>query len=97
MDELINATFSSEDGPRGTIIYVGDRATYVASHQYHQLAVDECTAFLYAYSWKVSDNKYRGAPFNVTSIPTVIKVADVCGFLITAAQVTSVAWLNASL
>ncbi|KAF4573263.1 hypothetical protein EYR36_007774 [Pleurotus pulmonarius] len=53
VDELINATFAPEDGPHGTIIYVGDRAT-----------------------WKDSDNKYRGAPFNVTSIPTVIKVVD---------------------
>lgn len=40
VDELIKATFSPEDAPRGIIIYVGDRATYVAAHQYHQLAVN---------------------------------------------------------
>ncbi|KAF9502299.1 hypothetical protein BDN71DRAFT_1500436 [Pleurotus eryngii] len=78
VDELIKTTFLSEDAPHGIVIYVGDRATYVASHQYHQFAVDitKTNRFFCAYSWKNSGNKYHGAPFNVTSIPTIIKVVD---------------------
>ncbi|KAI0695648.1 hypothetical protein BC835DRAFT_1273059 [Cytidiella melzeri] len=53
VEEIVQKTFSSPNGPSGLIVYVGQRT-----------------------EWKSLSNPFRGEPWKVESIPTVIRVED---------------------
>ncbi|KAL0951636.1 hypothetical protein HGRIS_008316 [Hohenbuehelia grisea] len=53
VEDLVKQTFSADDGPKGVIVYVGDRP-----------------------EWKTNSNKFRSEPFNIQSVPTIVKIKN---------------------
>ncbi|KAI0334416.1 hypothetical protein GY45DRAFT_1318433 [Cubamyces sp. BRFM 1775] len=53
VENVVQQTFGSADGPSAVIVYVGQRT-----------------------AWKTPSNPYRAGPWNVNSIPTVIRSRD---------------------
>ncbi|KAH9897881.1 hypothetical protein C8Q73DRAFT_376168 [Cubamyces lactineus] len=53
VENVVEQTFGSADGPSAVIVYVGQRT-----------------------AWKTPSNPYRTGPWNVSSIPTVVRSRD---------------------
>ncbi|KAF9469803.1 hypothetical protein BDZ94DRAFT_28887 [Collybia nuda] len=53
VEDLVQNTFGTSDGPSGVIVYVGDRL-----------------------QWKSPSNVFRNEPWNLTDIPTIVRLQD---------------------
>lgn len=65
--------FGSAEGPSGLIIYVGNRQEYVVKFICYTLLHH----LSFVIRWKAAANVFRAEPWNISSIPTIIKLGGV--------------------
>ncbi|KAK0233799.1 hypothetical protein IW262DRAFT_111242 [Armillaria fumosa] len=74
VDRLLRDTFGSDESPSALIVYVGDRPTSV-----REMGMCPCSLLImthYSDRWKTPANEFRGEPWKIESIPTIIKLKD---------------------
>ena len=70
----MRSSFEADDAPKALIVYVGQREAYVVPLPSDRYGILTTNTDSHTSSWKGrADNPYRGTPWNVNSVPTIIK------------------------
>ncbi|KIK70624.1 hypothetical protein GYMLUDRAFT_235060 [Collybiopsis luxurians FD-317 M1] len=73
VEELVENTFSPEGAPTAQIVYVGDRPTSVNAYVENVLPL---TVQAQTFRWKSPSNVFRGNPWTIQSVPTIVKIEN---------------------